>query len=513
MQITEFSDYAQRLEGDEDSGRVTLEVLGQLDGDDFRMAVAMITRDTFDNIGVGKATIRNIAVSCFDVKEDTLKSWESDLGGLPHAVHKAAMHTERLVPRDDVSLAELWTDLNEIQNDEVDQDRKITEMLSDYKEPKWIAHSLLGSDGVTLGIGRSTVAKVCQERSSVDENRRRVRALTPDIVELCYDLMKNDTARTEPEVGEPFLPMLAKSKEPETDFDEDEWMVQRKFDGARILLHVDDDDYWAFSRNAKEVTDSMPELEAVVDALPEGQFILDGEVVPYKDGEQVSFQHVMRRFNRKNDIEEQDIDLEFRFFDLVYGYAGEEHDYLWDGDLTRLGNWERVYAMMWILPENPEFRAETGKLDDHDQLMEAFTQALDDGREGLIVKNTEAEYEFDRRSPNWRKMVSDNENIDLEIVEVIEGEDNQAGMCGALRLKTSDDYVVGKVGTGFGTEMANEIWERREELVGSIVEISWRDLQENEDGTFGVRFPAFEGLRPDKDEADTIDRLQQIDSN
>lgn len=501
------------MDGDGSSKRAFKELLGQVEPDDnMRAAVALTTRERFDSIGVGKASVRKVAVDCFDVTADQLKSWESELGSLPDAVEKAANYTERLMPRTSMSLAGLWSDLVAIDNDDVDDtDRLMRNMIGDYEEPKWVAHALLGKNGCTTGMTSKSVTSVVSDMHGLDIDDRRLRALNPDTVELVLSLEREGATaiETEPSVGKPFKPMLAKSKEVPEDFDE--LLVQRKYDGARLLAHVHEDgSYQLFSRNTKEVTDSLPEFDEVVENMPTGEFILDGEAVPYKDGEQVDFQHVMTRFNRKDDIEEQEVDIQFRFFDLVYCDIESDAE---GGDMSREDNRLRLYYLYAaVFRGNKDYVADNKVIDTHDELMSHFQSTISAGYEGLIVKSPDAEYEFDRRSPNWKKMVQNNENADLRIIEVIEGEDNQAGACGALRLETEDGHTVGKVGTGFGSDVAYDLWERRDEVVGQICEISWRDLQKNEDDTYAVRFPAFESMRPDKDEADTLQWLKDEDA-
>lgn len=472
----------------------------------FNCAISMIARKPFDDIGVGKATVRSAIVDCYDTTSSTLSNLESEHGDLPTCAKIADGRTEQLVEKDDMQLAELYRAVRNIREGNRGAESFLKSSLGSYREPQWITHALLGKDGMSFGVGVKSVVNALESEYGPYDTRRG-RALCPDIRDhaiRAVDPTKN--VPQSPEVGTPFLPMLAKSKDLPEDPDEP-WVIQPKYDGARIIIHVEEGTIiGAHSRNLNDVTDSLPELDDLEEALPdEGSYILDGEAVAYKDGEKQPFQAIMTRFNREQDIDDQDIDVRFQIFDMVYGRYDPVDGY--DGDLSREPLKYRLYLLMWLLPENPEYRVEGTIVQSRDEMVDEFRDFRDQGYEGAIVKSYDGEYEFDRRSPEWRKMVEDAENVDLRINGIIEGEDGNAGSVGALRVETEDGHDLGKVGTGFGEDDGERIWNNRDEIEGKIVEISWRELQENEDGTYGLRFPAFEAIRTDKDEADTLEQV------
>jgi len=150
---------------------------------------------------------------------------------------------------------------------------------------------------------------------------------------------------------------------------------------------------------------SLPELEDVVDALSEeGEYILDGETIPLKNGERVDFSHVMTRFGRDDDIDEQETETEFKFFDRPYGYH-PDHEYLRSSDLSNKETHERDCALTWSLPENPEYRVSTAQPDDAQELEERYQSVVNRGYEGGVIKRVDSGYEYNKRSSNWRKII------------------------------------------------------------------------------------------------------------
>ena len=472
---------------------------------EFECAISLIARTPFDDLGVGKATVRSAIVDCFDVSSDYLSLLESEHGDLPTCAKQARKRTQRLVPDKELTLRKLYIALEDVDSGDFDASDHLKDLLGTYSHPEWIVHAFLGKNGMSFGVGPKTIVNVLEKEYGPYDTRRG-RALCPDIRDHANRAVDpNSNVPQSVELGQPFLPMLAKSKDIPTDPGNDEWVIQPKYDGARILVHIEDGDVIAaFSRNTNEVTDSLPELDRLEDIFETGDWILDGEAIAYKNGEPQPFQKIMTRFNRTEDIDEQEIDVRFKFFDMVYADAKMEKQL--SGDISRKPFEFRSHWLWYCFgPHAQTWVAPTYGCHDEDEITAHFQRFRENGLEGAILKNTDAKYEFDRRSPHWRKMIENMENVDLRIVDVIEGEDNQAGKVGALELETQDGHIVGKVGTGFGSETADDLWERRHEIVGQIVELSWREIQENDDGTYGIRFPAFEGLRTDKIEADTLD--------
>lgn len=103
--------------------------------------------------------------------------------------------------------------------------------------------------------------------------------------------------------------------------------------------------------------------------------------------------------------------------------------------------------------------------------------ALAAGDEGLVL----------RQDNKWLKHVP-TLFADVRVIGYKEGKGRHAGTLGSLLTNH------GNIGTGFSDEQRAELWKRRE--LGIIVQASYRELTKDNI----MRFPAFERVRPDKDE-------------
>jgi ATP-dependent DNA ligase len=88
----------------------------------------------------------------------------------------------------------------------------------------------------------------------------------------------------------PVLPQLARSRAvlPEGDG----WAYEPKWDGFRALAFVDGTDVYLQSRNGKPLGRYFPELE-----FPEGEYVLDGEIVIFGEGARQEFELLGQRIH------------------------------------------------------------------------------------------------------------------------------------------------------------------------------------------------------------------------
>ena len=80
----------------------------------------------------------------------------------------------------------------------------------------------------------------------------------------------------------------------------DEAWIEDKYDGIRAQLHVDaGGDVRLFSRDLNDVTRSFPEIVEATAALPDlGPLVIDGELVPWRQGSVLDFASLQTRLGR-----------------------------------------------------------------------------------------------------------------------------------------------------------------------------------------------------------------------
>ncbi len=74
--------------------------------------------------------------------------------------------------------------------------------------------------------------------------------------------------------------------------------MEWKWDGIRCQLVKRDGEVFLWSRGEELINDSFPDILRQAELLPDGT-VLDGELLPFKEGKVLSFATLQTRLNRK----------------------------------------------------------------------------------------------------------------------------------------------------------------------------------------------------------------------
>jgi DNA ligase-1 len=322
----------------------------------------------------------------------------------------------------------------------------------------------------------------------------------------------------------PLAPMLAS---PTSGIDSaldalDSAVLEYKLDGARVQIHRGDDGVRVYSRAGRDVTASVPEIAAVIEALP-ATAILDGEVLAFEpDGRPRPFQDTMRRFGRKLDVAgmQSTLPLSLFCFDCLHA-NGED---LIDRPLA-----ERLDRLAAVVPSALNVpRLVTG---DRGAAQTFLDSALERGHEGIMAKDPASLYEAGSRGAAWLK-IKVAHTLDLVVLAAEWGSGRREGWLSNLHLGARDEdggfVMLGKTFKGLTDELLE--WQTRKlrslavdatadgyvvavqpELV---VEIAFNELQVSRryPGGLALRFARVVRYRPDKrpQDADTIGTVRAI---
>jgi DNA ligase-1 len=134
-----------------------------------------------------------------------------------------------------------------------------------------------------------------------------------------------------------------------------------------------------------------------------------------------------------------------------------------------------------------------------------FKEVREDGGEGIMLKQPDAHYTF-KRDSSWMKLKSIYSTT-LEVVDVYLGgiDTKYKGIVGGLICKTKDGMII-KVGSGLSDDDRLEFLDKSR-IVGKMIEVAFTDANFNLNGDIFIDFPRYKGIRVDKEEADTIDKM------
>lgn len=303
-----------------------------------------------------------------------------------------------------------------------------------------------------------------------------------------------------------------------------DWQIERKYDGIRGQVIVRNGEVHTWSRGEELMTEKFPEFQGLKGAVPDGT-VLDGEVLPFKDGEILSFNEMQKRIGRKNLSKKilQDVPLCLMCYDLLE-YEGRDIRMLPLRERRQLLETLVSAANSDILKLSPVLPCD--RWEDLDALRNESKQL---GCEGLMLKHKDSIYETGRRRGKWWKWKVDPYTIDAVLIYAQAGHGRRANLFTDYTFAVWDkDELVPftKAYSGLTDKEILEVdnWVKRNTIekfgpvrsvrAELVFEIAFEGINESPRHKSGValRFPRILHWRKDKpkEEANTKEDLLQL---
>ena len=214
----------------------------------------------------------------------------------------------------------------------------------------------------------------------------------------------------------PFCLAYALEKELTELGDEQDWQIEYKWDGIRGQLIKRKGEIFIWSRGEELVNDQFPELIAAL-SIWEGDFVLDGEILVYKDGNILDFSSLQKRLNRKSISKKMQEDFPI----VVFAYDLLE----WNGeDLRTRPLQERRMELENLIGKNPSnrfFLSSKIQIDSWNELPEIRANARSINSEGVMLKHKNSIYHVGRKKGDWWKWKIEPMTIDAVLIYAQKG--------------------------------------------------------------------------------------------
>lgn len=269
--------------------------------------------------------------------------------------------------------------------------------------------------------------------------------------------------------------------------------IECKLDGVRVLAVVSRPGVNLYSRNGKAF-ENFPQISEAINSIArklsiQMPFVLDGEIV----GE--SFQALMKQAQRKSDVKTEG--MIYHVFDVI-PLADFERGY-WNAQqhkrINLLEDNRPRFEQTDCVRIMPGIEVDLDTSEGHDVMRRFANDAVEQGFEGIMIKDVNAPYECKRSSfwMKWKPVIT----VDLNIVGFEEGTGRNEGRLGAIICEGVDDNRNIRVHVGSGLTDDNRIdyWASRDSLNGQVVEVAADAVTQNQDGTYSLRFPRFVRFR------------------
>lgn len=388
---------------------------------------------------------------------------------------------------------------------------------------------LLGGElrqGALAGVMADAVARAADVPATVVRRAAMLGGDLPAIAQVALTAGADGLAAIGLELGRPVQPMLASTAASVAAAVEDlgDAVVDWKLDGIRIQVHRRGEEVGVWTRNLNDITGRLPEVVALVRALPAEQLVLDGEALVVDDAlRPVLFQDTASRIGA--DGAEAPVAVRPWFFDILHR----------DGvDLIDAPLHERRAALAEVAGE---WQIPGTRTSDPEDAAAVLDDALAAGHEGVVVKGAASPYEAGRRGKAWRK-VKPVHTLDLVVLAAEWGHGRRRGWLSNLHLGARTDdgspepgfTMVGKTFKGMTDELLAWQTEALQAIATGdtrtdeahvvhvrpemVVEIALDGVQRSTRYAGGValRFARVVRYRPDKApaEADTLSTVRAL---
>jgi DNA ligase-1 len=304
--------------------------------------------------------------------------------------------------------------------------------------------------------------------------------------------------------------------------------VEDKLDGIRAQVHKSggtgpDARIHIYTRTMDRTDESFPDIVDALRGIP-GEFLLDGEIVPWRDGAVLPFAHIQKRLGRKSLSSRtlRENPAAFIGFDLLYS----------DGELLMDRPLRERRASLARLPSLLVSAA--AEVITVEQIDQAFAAARARRNEGIVLKDPDSPYSPGRRGQMWLKLKTHLPTIDCVVTAAEYGHGRRRGVLSDYTFAVWDAEPdtggeLVNIGKAYSGCTDQEIVQLTKTFLGLsrtrrghlhlvepkiVLEIACDQIQKSarHASGFALRFPRIKRIRWDKrpQDADRLARIVEI---
>lgn len=377
------------------------------------------------------------------VNTTLLRQYATEISGIPLWLFEESYHIVG-------DLAETIALIIPASENSVDNTKSLTEYIKEiiilkslpepekknYLHENWLAlnyferfvFNKIITGSFRIGVSQKLMTRALSKATGIDE----------DI--LAYKLMGDWTPETttykklileeneEDYLSKPYPFYLAYAVE--QDFQTDlgaisDWSFEHKWDGIRSQVIIRNDEVFVWSRGEELVTDKYPEFQRFLGHIPNGT-VLDGEILPFGEGEIGNFNALQTRIGRKNLSKA----LLTKTPVILNAYDILE----WEGkDIRSMGFAQRRKILDNLIKncacdELGLYLSDTMEFDTWDEAAAERDMARERRSEGLMLKRKDSAYLVGRKKGDWWKWKSDPFTIDAVLTYAMRGHGRRANL-------------------------------------------------------------------------------------
>jgi DNA ligase 1 len=458
-----------------------------------------------------------------------LRAWAIEETGIPEWLYQESRDTvgdsaetiALLLPRndqtDDTPLARLVEDelLPLRKSDEATQRAAVTRAWSRMDHAGRLVYNKLITGSFRVGVSQQLVLRALSINSEipVDVLAHRAMGEWEPSAEFYRALTGGHNEADEAPIARPYPFHLAHPvDDPATDLGEvAEWQAEWKWDGIRAQVIKRGGEVFIWSRGEDLITERFPEIAEAAMQLEDGT-VLDGEILPWRDGRVLPFTELQRRIGRKNLTAKilTEVPAVLQAYDVIE-YGGT--------DIREFTFAERRRILSEVVPhpagESRITLTEAVTADSWDGLLELRKQSRELGVEGFMLKRLTSPYRTGRHRGDWWKWKIEPLTIDAVLIYAQKGTGKRSNLFTDYTFAVWNDGELVPFAKAYSglTDAEIRVVDRfvrantletfgpvRSVKPEMVFEIAFENIQRSTRHKSGVavRFPRIQRMRPDK---------------
>ncbi|MCH2490287.1 MAG: ATP-dependent DNA ligase [Flavobacteriales bacterium] len=375
------------------------------------------------------------------VNTTLLREWATEISGIPlwlfeesyHIVGDLAETIALIVPtakeESDASLSEYISEIIALK--ELPEQEKKAYLQQQWQKLSYYERFVFNkiiTGSFRIGVSQKLMTRALAKATEIDEDVLAYKLMgdwTPQTTTFQQLILEENEADY---LSKPYPFYLAYAVE--DDFQSaldpiEDWSFEHKWDGIRAQVIVRNDEVFTWSRGEELVTDKYPEFQRFLKEIPNGT-VLDGEILPFVDGEIANFNALQTRIGRKNIskalLEKTPVIL--TAYDLLE----------WKGEDIRNRPFSERRKLLNMLIKNCNcdeiglYLSEIMSFANWEAAAKERMQAREKRSEGLMLKRKDSPYLVGRKKGDWWKWKTDPFTIDAVLTYAMRGHGRRANL-------------------------------------------------------------------------------------
>lgn len=274
-------------------------------------------------------------------------------------------------------------------------------------------------------------------------------------------------------------------------------IAQLKLDGVFAHASRKGDKIHFYTRKGNEMFINNDELEADLLQVLNNNETLTGELTCVdEDGNTLKRKKIagiMLKAQQKNISEKESKQTTFTAWDLNDYTSTIPYEVRWRTLLDRFNeNSIMFYTSLTLVQSKDVYNEE--------EVLEWYARVLEEGKEGLVVKNLEGKW-TPKRSNDLCKFKAE-KICELRVIAYRFGNGKYENMLGSMTCASEDGKLLVDVGSGFSDNERRTI--APSDILDKIIEVKYNEIITDVNHKHSLFLPVYGGIRFDKSKADNL---------